>query len=56
MKRWAQAGSTEPKGFETGPSRASDIDGASVHFLKQAGIVLRRFDTSLDLQCVAQDA
>ena len=54
MLRWAVSGSVEPKGFETGPSRASDIDGASVHFLKNGGVVLKRFDTSLDLQCVAQ--
>lgn len=53
MKRWAVSGSEEPGGYKTGPSRASDIDGASVHFLKHGGICLLRFDTSLDLQCVA---
>jgi len=51
--RWAVSGSVAPKGFDQSDSRASDIDGASVHMLKTAGIVLRRFDTSLDLSCVA---
>lgn len=53
MMRWAVAGSVVPKGFTESDTRASDIDGASVHMLKTAGILLRRFDTSLDLQCVA---
>jgi len=53
MLRWAVAGSVVPKGFAGTDTRASDIDGASVHMLKTAGILLRRFDTSLDLQCVA---
>jgi len=53
MLRWAVAGSVVPKGFAESDTRASDIDGASVHMLKTAGILLRRFDTSLDLQCVA---
>jgi hypothetical protein len=53
MLRWAVAGSVIPKGFASSDTRASDIDGASVHMLKTAGILLRRFDTSLDLQCVA---
>jgi len=53
MMRWAVAGSVAPRGFDQTDSRASDIDGASVHMLKTAGIVLKRFDTSLDLQCVA---
>jgi hypothetical protein len=53
MLRWAVAGSVVPKGFSDSDTRASDIDGASVHMLKTAGILLRRFDTSLDLQCVA---
>ena len=51
--RWAVAGSVVPPGFSGGDLRASDIDGASVHFLKTGGIVLKRFDTSLDLQCIA---
>lgn len=53
MLRWAVAGSVIPRGFSGSDTRASDIDGASVHMLKTAGIVLRRFDTSLDLECVA---
>ena len=53
MLRWAVAGSVVPKGFSSTDSRASDIDGASVHMLKTAGILLRRFDTSLDLTCTA---
>ena len=52
MLRWAVAGSTVPTGFPGNDLRASDIDGGSVHFLKVAGIVLKRFDTSIDLQCV----
>jgi hypothetical protein len=54
MKRWAVPGSVVPRGFDQSTSRASDVDGASVHFMKRAGICLRRFDTSLDLQCVKQ--
>ena len=53
MMRWAVAGSVVPKGFKESDTRASDIDGASVHMLKTAGILLRRFDTSLDLTCTA---
>lgn len=52
MLRWAVPGSVVPRGFDQSTSRASDVDGASVHFLKECGICLRRFDTSLDLQCV----
>jgi len=51
MLRWAVAGSTIPTGYPGNDLRASDIDGCSVHFLKVAGILLRRFDTSLDLRC-----
>ena len=53
MLRWCVGGSVVPNGFTSTDARASDIDGASVHMLKTAGILLRRFDTSLDLQCVA---
>ncbi len=53
MLRWAVAGSVVPNGFTNTDTRASDIDGASVHMLKTAGILLRRFDTSLDLTCTA---
>lgn len=51
MIRWAVAGSTIPTGFSGNDLRASDIDGASVHFLKVAGIVMKRFDTSVDMRC-----
>lgn len=53
MIRWAVTGSVVPKGFTGNDTRASDIDGASVHYLKVGGVVLRRTDTSLDMQCVA---
>ena len=53
MMRWCVAGSVVPRGFESTTSRASDVDGASVHMLKTAGIVLKRFDTSLDITCNA---
>jgi len=51
--RWCVAGSVVPRGFDSGSSRASDVDGASVHMLKTAGIALKRFDTSLDITCTA---
>ena len=50
--RWAVAGSVVPNGFGSSDLRASDIDGASVHMLKTAGIVLKRFDTSIHMECV----
>lgn len=50
--RWCVAGSVVPRGFESTSARASDVDGASVHMLKTAGISLMRFDTSLDIQCI----
>lgn len=55
MKRWAVAGSTVPDGFGSNANflRATDIDGASVHYMCTKGIVLRRFNTSVDLKCVA---
>ena len=53
LLRWAVGGSVVPRGFDQGNARASDIDGASVHMLKTAGIILRRFDTSLDITCTA---
>ncbi|WP_406672420.1 hypothetical protein [Natronospira sp.] len=52
LLRWAVAGSTIPQGYPGNDLRATDIDGCSVHFLKVAGIVLKRFDTSLDMRCV----
>lgn len=53
MIRWAVAGSTIPNGYSGNDLRASDIDGCSVHYLKTSGVCLKRFDTSLDLRCVA---
>ncbi len=53
MMRWCVAGSVVPKGFSGSDARASDVDGASVHMLKTAGICLRRFDTSIDITCTA---
>lgn len=49
--RWAVAGSVIPNGFSGGDLRASDIDGASVHFLMKGHVLLRRWDTSFDLIC-----
>lgn len=55
MKRWATSGSIVPNGFQgqTSYLRASDIDGASVHFLKEGSVVIKRPTTSIDLQCSA---
>lgn len=54
FKKWYTAGSVIPDGFSDGTfSRASDIDGASVHMLAECGVILRRFNTSLDMECVA---
>jgi len=54
MKECVVHGSTIPDGYaQNTPLRATDIDGASVHYLKTSGVLLRRFDTSLDLQCIA---
>lgn len=51
--RWCVPGSVVPRGFDANTSRASDVDGAAVHMLKTGAICLGRFDTSLDLQCIA---
>ena len=53
MMRWCVAGSVVPRGFDSSSSRASDVDGASVHMLKTSGIALKRFDTSIDITCIA---
>lgn len=53
MLRWCVSGSIIPNGFSGNDSRATDVDGASVHMLKTGHVLLRRFDTSIDLQCVA---
>jgi hypothetical protein len=51
MLRWAVAGATIPKGFEGNSLRASDIDGASVHFMKASGINIRRATNCLHAEC-----
>lgn len=53
MIRWAVAGATVPRGYNGNDTRASDIDGASVHFLKECGIQIRRATNCLHLECVA---
>ena len=52
MLRWAVAGSTIPPGFSGNALRATDVDGASVHFMKAAGIAIRRATNCLLLDCV----
>jgi len=51
--RWAVAGATIPKGFDGNSLRASDIDGGSVHFMKEGGISIRRATNCFHLECVA---
>ena len=51
--RWCVAVAVVPRGFDSTSARAYDVEGASVHMLKTAGIALKRFDTSLDITCVA---
>lgn len=51
MLRWAVAGATIPNGFSGNALRASDVDGASVHFMKTAGIAIRRATNCLHLAC-----
>lgn len=51
LLRWAVAGATIPKGFDGNALRASDIDGASVHFMKASGINIRRATNCLHAMC-----
>jgi len=53
LVRWAVAGATIPKGFEGNALRATDIDGGSVHFMKEGGISIRRATNCFHLECVA---
>jgi len=53
MLRWAVAGATVPPGFTGNNTRANDIDGASVHFMKTGGIQIKRATNCLHLRCVA---
>lgn len=51
LVRRVVAGMTAPPGYEGNTSVATDIDGASVHFLKEAGINIRRATNCLHLEC-----
>ena len=52
MIRRVVAGINElPADFKGNDFRASDKDASSIHLLKASGVVLRRFNTSIDLQC-----
>lgn len=51
MVRWAVAGATVPPGFSGNATRANDKDGASVHFLKEGGIQIRRATNCFSLTC-----
>lgn len=51
MIRWAVAGATVPKGFTGNALRANDIDGASVHFMKETGIQIMRATNCMHLEC-----
>ncbi|MDC6350684.1 hypothetical protein PP178_03905 [Zeaxanthinibacter sp. PT1] len=53
LVRWAVAGATVPKGFSGNALRATDIDGGSVHFMKEGGISIRRATNCFHLECVA---
>jgi hypothetical protein len=52
LVRWAVAGATVPPGFGGNALRATDVDGSSVHFLKECGISIRRATNCLHLECV----
>lgn len=52
LVRWAVAGASVPPGFQGNALRANDVDGASVHFMKESGISVRRATNCLHLECV----
>ena len=52
LVRWAVAGATVPPGFGGNALRATDVDGSAVHFLKEAGISIRRATNCLHLECI----
>ena len=52
LVRWAVAGASVPPGFAGNALRANDVDGASVHFMKESGISIRRATNCLHLECV----
>lgn len=41
-----------PHGFPDTPNRSSDRDASSIHYMQSGGVVMRRFNTSIDLRCV----
>ena len=51
FSRWAVAGATVPPGFSGNALRASDIDGASVHFMQSSGMAIRRATNCMHLYC-----
>jgi hypothetical protein len=51
FSRWVVAGATIPNGFTGNALRASDIDGASVHFMQGSGIAIRRATNCMHLYC-----
>jgi hypothetical protein len=52
MIRRVVAGINElPADFKANDLRASDKDASSIHLLKASQVVLRRFNTSIDLKC-----
>jgi hypothetical protein len=52
LVRWAVAGASVPPGFGGNALRATDVDGAAVHFLKECGISIRRATNCLHLECI----
>ena len=50
--RFAVAGATVPPGFGGNALRATDVDGSSVHFMKECGVAIRRATNCLLLDCV----
>ena len=49
--RWAVAGASVPPGFGGNALRATDVDGSSVHFMKECGVAIRRATNCLHLEC-----
>lgn len=43
-----------PADFKGNDFRASDKDASSLHLMKASGVVLRRFNTSIDMECTLQ--
>jgi hypothetical protein len=51
LVRWAVAGASVPPGFGGNALRATDVDGSSVHFMKECGVAIRRATNCLLLDC-----